>query len=160
MRARGPQSGLSDCPQLSQLWMVKWPGWLAKSPLIPSKPRRCAAAHKSPPPLFFVVLSISRIRSSLLEWAFASFTRRAERWPSTRYRCCVESWGVPAGTLGDQARVVLLAGWAAAWVCQGRLSGGVPWHPTNAGWGSYRVTNSSSISVSARQPAGVASLCP
>ena len=68
---------------------------------------------------------------------------RAGRWPSTRYRPCAVSWGVPAGTLDNQARrsrVVLLAGWTATWLCQGRTSGGAPRHPTTAGWGSQALS--------------------
>ena len=54
------------------------------------------------------------------------------RWQPAGNRPCVVSWGTSARTLGDQAwqaRVVLLAGWAAAWFCQGRTSGGANWHP-------------------------------
>ena len=38
LQVRGQQSGLSDCPQFLRLWMVRSPVWLAKGPLMPSKP--------------------------------------------------------------------------------------------------------------------------
>ena len=157
---------------------TKWVAWLpgvvaalngevtrltAKNPLMPSKPRRCAAAYKSPPPRFLVVLLVSRSRSSLLGLAFASFTSleswkvvvvalqtlcgllrctgRDARWPSPTSPCCITC---------RMGRHVALSGKNFLWY---------PRHPTTARCGS-QVLNSSSISVSARQPAGIESLCP
>ena len=67
------------------------------------------------------------------------------RWSSPTSPCCITC---RMGTM---------------WLCQGRTSGGAPRHPTTAGWVSQALNSSSmyaSIYVSARQPAGIASLCP
>ena len=59
-----------------------------------------AAAHKSPPPLFLVVLLVSKSRSSLLGLAFASFTS-------------LESWKVVVNTLKTLCGLLRCTGWDA-----------------------------------------------
>ena len=121
----GPQSGWSGYPLLSQLWMEKWPGWLAKSSLMPLRLRRCAAAHKSPLLYSLDALLVSKSRKSPRGPVFATF---------------ITTWSLEVYWLGDQAwrsRVVLPTGrrCPTARFCMRGAACGAIRLTTTTGWG-------------------------
>ena len=142
-------SGERSTEWVKRLPSEKWPGQLAKSPLMPSRPRCWHIALLCSP---WAPSWTQRSKCPLGSRRSLSLPARWTRgWSPAGHWPDVVSWSVPAGTLGDQARrarVVLPAGWRCPTA-----------HTATTGWGPQALNNSSIHPATSRDDRIPVSIC-